>query len=109
MKNKTTTWVVAYAIIQLSAAVFFVGCGRSSTSSQEGISKRNLVNVGMTRKEVEDILGKPMSVYCEGDTTMLWYSLGLSKEDLMKPGLKVEAYVVAITNGVVRNCFEPMQ
>lgn len=111
MENKTKKMVAAYGLILFSlvAGVFLVGCGKNITSTQRGISNWKLVHVGMTHKEVEDLLGKPTSVYFDGKSTTLWYSLGLSEKDLRKPGLKVEAYMVSITNGVVENCLETMR
>jgi hypothetical protein len=88
---------------------FFSGCNKSKTSTQKLIANWSLIHTGMTIKEVEGLLGKPTSVNHDGGSTVLWYSLGLSEKDLQKPGLKVEAYMVSITNGVVQDCFEPMR
>jgi hypothetical protein len=86
----------------------FIGCNRNPPYGKQS-ENWSLIHAGMTKKEVEDLLGKAPKEFTENDCLYLWYPSGLSEKDLRQPGLQVVAYVVGITNGVVENYYMPQQ
>jgi hypothetical protein len=70
----------------LLAAVMILGCA--------GAGKMNQVQLGMTKDQVVEVLGKPVSSSAEEDTTFLKYKF-------FSKGIFLDAYYVKLKNGKV--------
>lgn len=93
-----------FLVYSFTLSTLFVGChGRKTITQEHEFEKWSTIRIGLSISDVVNRLGSPDSTVSDGDEKMLSYQTKVKNNKLAVSNLRVDAFMVIITNGVVKS------